>query len=95
MRLYLPRPFSLQQHIELLKSIDVNSQLYILQTSEMYDKTSVIATGTAQLTIPIKSLRATTTPCPNITEQVEIAHILDGLFAKEQHDKEDTEAVLD
>lgn len=91
------RPFCFQRHMALLRPIDVSSQFlwYILQTPEMYDKASSIATGTAQLTVPIKELRAMTIPRPNIAEQVEIVRILDGFFAKEQSAKEAAEAVLD
>ena len=91
------RPFCFQRHIALLRPIDVSPQFlwYILQTPEMYDKASSIATGTAQLTVPIKGLRAMTIPRPNIAEQVEIVRILDGFFAREQSAKEAAEAVLD
>ena len=91
------RPFCFQRHMALLRPIDVSSQFlwYILQTPEMYDKASSIATGTAQLTVPIKGLRAMTIPRPNIAEQVEIVRILDGFFAGEQFAKEAAEAVLD
>ena len=91
------RPFCFQCHMALLRPIDVSPQFlwYILQTPEMYDKASSIATGTAQLTVPIKGLRAMTIPRPNIAEQVEIVRILDGFFAREQSAKEAAEAVLD
>ena len=90
------RPFCFQRHMALLRPIDVSPQFlwYILQTPEMYDKASSIATGTAQLTVPIKGLRAMTIPRPNIAEQVEIVRILDGFFAREQSAKEVAEAVL-
>lgn len=91
------RQFCFQRHMALLRPIDVSPQFlwYILQTPEMYDKASSIATGTAQLTVPIKGLRAMTIPRPNIAEQVEIVRILDGFFAREQSAKEAAEAVLD
>ena len=91
------RPFCFQRHMALLRPIDVSPQFlwYILQTPEMYDKASSIATGTAQLTVPIKGLRAMTIPRPNIAEQIEIVRILDGFFAREQSAKEAAEAVLD
>lgn len=91
------RPFCFQRHMALFRPIDVSPQFlwYILQTPEMYDKASSIATGTAQLTVPIKGLRAMTIPRPNIAEQVEIVRILDGFFAREQSAKEAAEAVLD
>lgn len=91
------RPFCFQRHMALLRPIDVSPQFlwYILQTPEMYDKASSIATGTAQLTVPIKGLRAMTIPHPKIAEQVEIVRILDGFFAREQSAKEAAEAALD
>lgn len=91
------RPFCFQRHMALLRPIDVSPQFlwYILQTPEMYDKASSIATGTAQLTVPIKGLRAMTIPRPKIAEQVEIVRILDGFFAREQSAKEAAETALD
>ena len=91
------RPFCFQRHMALLRPIDVSPQFlwYILQTPEMYDKASSIATGTAQLTVPIKRLRAMTIPRPKIAEQVEIVRILDGFFAREQSAKEAVETALD
>ena len=49
------RPFCFQRHMALLRPIDVSPQFlwYILQTPEMYDKASSIATGTAQLTLSL------------------------------------------
>lgn len=91
------RPFCFQRHMALLRPIDVSPQFlwYILQTPEIYDKASSIATGTAQLTVPIKGLRAMTISRPNIAEQVEIVRILDVFFAREHSAKEAAEAVLD
>lgn len=52
-------PFCFQRHMALLKPKNVNSYYlwYILQSREMYEKATQIATGTAQLTISIKGLR--------------------------------------
>ena len=90
-------PFCFQRHMALLKPNMINTRClwYLLQTQEMYQKASNIAKGVAQLTVPIKGLRAMDFMCPSNEEQLEIVHILDSLFAKEQQAKEAAEAVLE
>ena len=90
-------PFCFQRHMALLKPKNVNSYYlwYILQSREMYEKATQIATGTAQLTIPIKGLRKLQFNRAPTNEQTEIVRILDGLLAKEQQAKEAAEAVLE
>ena len=61
----------------------------------MYEKATQIATGTAQLTIPIKGLRKLQFNRAPTNEQTEIVRILDNLLAKEQQAKEAAEAVLE
>ncbi len=91
------QPFCFQRHMALLKPNDIDSKYlwYLLQTKEMYRKATDIATGTAQLTVPIKGLRNMEFKCAGRTEQLEIVRILDSLLAKEQQAKEAAEAVLD
>lgn len=91
------RPFCFQRHMALLKlkEIDTYFMWYLLQSQEMYSKATAIATGTAQLTIPIKGLRKMEFMCPNDAEQKEIVRILNFVLAKEQKARESAEAVLD
>lgn len=90
-------PFCFQRHMALLKPKDINSYYlwYILQSREMFEKATGIATGTAQLTVPIKGLRRLKFNCASADEQTEIVRILDDLLAKEQQAKEAAEKVLE
>ena len=90
-------PFCFQRHMALLKPKNVNSYYlwYILQSREMYEKATQIATGTAQLTVPIKGLRKLRFNCAPTNEQTEIVRILDDLLAKEQQAKEAAQGVLE
>ena len=91
------RNFCFQRHMALLKpkNIDTRYLWYTLQTQQTYEKTTKIATGTAQLTVPIKGLRQMEIYVPTLQEQTEIVRIIDGLLAKEQQAKELAENVLD
>ena len=90
------RPFCFQRHMALLKPKFINTYFlwYLLQSQEMFNKASEIATGTAQLTVPIKGLRMIEFLCPSKNEQAEIVCILDSLLAQDQQAKEAAEAVL-
>ena len=90
-------PFCFQRHMALLKPKNIDSYYlwYILQSREMFEKATQIATGTAQLTVPIKGLRKLKFNCASANEQIEIVRILDDLLAKEQQAKEDAEGVLE
>lgn len=91
------RPFCFQRHMALMKPNEINTYFlwYLLQSQEMFNKVSEIATGTAQLTVPIKGLRMVAFRKPTVKEQTEIVRILDNLLGKEQQVKEAAEAVLD
>lgn len=91
------RPFCFQRHMALLKPNSINTYFlwYLLQSQEMFHKASEIATGTAQLTVPIKGLRMMTFQNPTAEEQLEIVQILDEILGNEQRAKEAAEAVLD
>ena len=90
-------PFCFQRHMALLKPKDVNPYYlwYMLQSREMFEKATQIATGTAQLTIPIKGLRKLKFNCAPSNEQIEIVRIFDDLLAKERQAKEAAEKVLE
>ena len=91
------RPFCFQRHMALLKPSKVNSYFlwYQLQSQEFYNKASAIATGTAQLTVPIKGLRKLSIRIPSDLEQSEIVRLLNELIEKEQQAKEAAEQVID
>lgn len=61
----------------------------------MYNKATSIATGTAQLTVPIKELRKMTLLCPSNEEQKEVVYILNNILNKETQVLTAAEAVLD
>lgn len=75
--------FCFQRHMALLKpgdKIDTSFLWYMLQSDEVYRQASKIATGTAQLTVPIKGLRKMIIPLYSLDEQHEIVRILDIFF---------------
>ena len=90
------RPFCFQRHMALLKPSEINTYFlwYLLQSKEIFNKVSEIATGTAQLTVPIKGLRMLTFQKPTADEQVKIVQIIDSILGKEQKAKQAAEDVL-
>jgi type I restriction enzyme S subunit len=64
-------PFCVQRHIAMLRPEKVSSKylFYMLQTPQIYLKAKSIATGTAQLTVPIKGLRLFEIPMPKTDEE--------------------------
>lgn len=77
-------PFCFQRHIALIRPnrIDNTYLYYFLQNPEVYQEISSIATGVAQLTVPIRGLRQLSVPVPPKEEQQEIVRILDDLLDK-------------
>lgn len=75
-------PFCFQRHIALIRPnrIDNTYLYYFLQDPEVYQEISSIATGVAQLTVPIRGLRQISVPVPPKEEQQEIVRILDNLL---------------
>lgn len=90
------KPFCFQRHMALLKpnTIDTYFLWYQLQTQRFYNKASEIATGTAQLTVPIKGLRKLSVVLPSGDEQREVVAHLRILLSNEQLAKESAESVL-
>ena len=90
------RPFCFQRHMALLKLSRVNTRFlwYQLQSQEFFNKASEIATGTAQLTVPIKGLRKLPIKLPSEEEQVELVRILDEIIKKEKQAKQAAEQVI-
>jgi type I restriction enzyme, S subunit len=77
-------PFIFQRHISILK---VNKKimferylLYILGSEQIRKQALDVATGTAQLTIPLGGLRNFQIPFPTIEEQKEIVRRVEKLF---------------
>ena len=92
------RAFCFQRHMALLKPSKLISSRYlwyVLQSNEMYQKATLIATGTAQLTVPIKGLRELTIPVPPLNYQLSIVNFLDIVLEKETRAKEAAQTVLD
>ena len=92
------RAFCFQRHMALLKPSKLISSRYlwyVLQSNEMYQKATSIATGTAQLTVPIKGLRELTIPVPPLNYQLSIVNFLDIVLEKESRAKEASQTVLD
>ena len=56
---------------------------YRLASPQAYELATNIATGTAQLTVPIRGLRKLRFRFPPLVEQNEIVRRLDSLFAKQ------------
>jgi type I restriction enzyme S subunit len=90
------RPFCFQRHMALLKprNIDTYFLWYQMQTNETYDQATNIATGTAQLTVPIKGLRKMKILSPIHNEQLEIVHILDEILLKLRQSRDLAESVI-
>ena len=80
-----PDRFTFQRHIAILKpdtSLVVSRYLlYSLGTRSISDQAQAVATGIAQLTIPLSGLRALSISLPPVVEQTEIARRVDELFA--------------
>ncbi len=91
------KPFCFQRHMALLKPSKVDTYFlwYQLQSHEFFNKAKEIATGTAQLTVPIKGLRRLTIMLPSATEQDKIVSELNQLLRKEQQAKEAAEQVIE
>jgi type I restriction enzyme S subunit len=77
--------FTFQRHIAILRpdlSRILSSYLfYALGTSDIKKQGLVVATGTAQLTIPLGGLRSFVIPLPPVAEQQEIVRRVDQLLA--------------
>lgn len=78
--------FCFQRHMALLKPKNIFNRFlwYQLQTQKFFEKATSIATGTAQLTVPIKGLRKLSINSPTLPEQHEIVRLLDALLARER-----------
>jgi type I restriction enzyme S subunit len=88
------KEFCFQRHIALLRPHPIipSEFLWILMKSEMvYQQSTSIATGIAQLTVPLAGLRVLKVPLPPLAEQHEIVRRVGALF--ERADAIDREIV--
>ncbi|MHC2795524.1 type I restriction enzyme S subunit [Mesorhizobium jarvisii] len=81
-----PRPFTFQRHIAIIrpdeKLVDTRYLWRALQTSEIKEQAHSVATGTAQLTIPLSGLRNFLVPLPPLPEQRRIVTKIDSVTSK-------------
>lgn len=90
------KKFCFQRHMALLKPKDIYNRFLWrqLQTQSFFEQATSIATGTAQLTVPIKGLRKLIVKCPTLPEQHEIVCLIDDLVARERSAQQATEQAL-
>lgn len=90
------KKFCFQRHMALLKPKDIYNRFLWrqLQTQSFFEQATSIATGTAQLTVPIKGLRKLIVKCPTLPEQHEIVRLIDDLLARERSAQQATEQAL-
>jgi type I restriction enzyme S subunit len=78
-------PFVFQRHIAILKPdasrVVTEFLLFMLGADQIKQQAYGVATGTAQLTIPLGGLRAFRIPLPSFPEQCEIVHRIESAFA--------------
>lgn len=90
------KKFCFQRHMALLKPKDIYNRFLWrqLQTQSFFEQATSIATGTAQLTVPIKGLRKLIVKCPTLPEQHEIVRLIDDLLASERAAQQAAEQAL-
>ncbi|WP_304223296.1 restriction endonuclease subunit S [Phascolarctobacterium succinatutens] len=90
------KKFCFQRHMALLKPKDIYNRFLWrqLQTQSFFEQATSIATGTAQLTVPIKGLRKLIVKCPTLPEQHEIVRLIDDLLARDRKAQQATEQAL-
>lgn len=90
------KKFCFQRHMALLKPKDIYNRFLWrqLQTQSFFEQATSIATGTAQLTVPIKGLRKLIVKCPTLPEQHEIVRLIDDLLARERAAQQAAEQAL-
>ena len=77
-------PFVFQRHIAILKpdhqKIDPKFLYRLLAAPQVMEQALALATGTAQLTIPLSGLREFQTPFPTLSEQRAISYSIEKAF---------------
>lgn len=80
--------FCFQRHIGLVRpdvqKVDPKFLYYFLQTKDIFNQAKNVATGTAQLTVPLNGLRNFDLSIPNLEEQKVIVEKIETLFAKSE-----------
>jgi len=77
-------PFAFQRHIGLLRPtehVEAAYLLYAMRSREVFDQATEAATGSAQLTVPLRGLRLIELNVPSVAEQREIVRRVEALFA--------------
>lgn len=95
-------PFCFQRHIAIIKP-DQNRIVpaylkWALSSSDVFDQATKVATGSAQLTVPLRGIRNLQFPLPSLYEQHRIVTYLDDLRSKVDSLKQlqsETSAELD
>lgn len=79
------QPFVFQRHIAIIRprtaSVTERFLRYRLMADDIKQQALAVATGTAQLTIPLGGLRSFSLPLPDIAEQLEITRRIESAFA--------------
>lgn len=79
-------PFVFQRHIALLRpdplKCDAHWLTYVMAAPQIFKQARAIATGTAQLTVPLSGLRVIQLPRMDLSEQRKISTKLDDVFAR-------------
>ena len=74
------KPFCIQRHIGILRPHTISPMDYltvVMASSLAFKQAAAVATGTAQLTVPLAGLRAISVPLPPLTEQHRIVAEVD------------------
>lgn len=77
------QPFCFQRHVALIRpKLDRVSPRYLLwalRSRAIFHQATSLATGSAQLTVPLRGIRMLSLPLPEMTQQHQIVAELDGL----------------
>jgi len=80
------REFCFQRHIAILRpdNSKISSEFlsFLLKSKLMFNQAKAVATGTAQLTVPLGGIKKFEVRLPQIQEQQEIVYRVESLFAK-------------
>jgi type I restriction enzyme S subunit len=79
-------PFCFQRHIAIIKpdhsAVDPRYLAWALTSRDVFDQATSAATGSAQLTVPLRAIRELRFPLPSMQRQREIASFLDSIKSK-------------
>jgi type I restriction enzyme S subunit len=92
-------PFVFQRHIAILKpkqEIVLSEYLYyILAAPQIMEQVLSVATGSAQLTVPLSGLRKFKIPIPPLNEQKKIVEHIKSSFAWIEHISDEQKAAIE